>query len=292
MNRAADIRRAALRTPLARITRDIQQRVYSIRREPELRLIDLLLNEERTFVDVGANVGLYSLRAEHRTAKVVACEPHPLLAQQLRRVLRPSTTLLEVAIGETAGALELYVPTLPNGKTYLSRTSAHLTANPGAVSNSLRVPVLRLDDLEIPESSVIKVDVEGHELAVLRGATSTLARGMHALIIESEIRHDVDGPRKMDALLRQANYQGYAICPPGIVPLHDELWRRLQDPGMIERVLAGEETPLAYSNNFLYLGNGCTADEVALALTHTTERWSYGRSEKRFKTWRAGEASR
>ncbi|HUZ11388.1 MAG TPA: FkbM family methyltransferase [Caulobacteraceae bacterium] len=60
----------------------------------------------------------------------------------------------------------------------------------GRASREISVPVARLDDFQLPPIGFIKIDVEGHEEAVLQGARETIGRNRPALMIEIEERHN------------------------------------------------------------------------------------------------------
>ena len=123
-------------------------------------------------MDVGANVGAYSLRAASIGMKVYAFEPNPENVKVLKRnteINRLSIELLECALGSSEGNAKLS----PNGA--LSRVSAD-----GAVP----VQVRTLDSFDLPTVDLLKVDVEGYELEVLKGAAETLERSHPDIIIE------------------------------------------------------------------------------------------------------------
>ena len=82
-------------------------------------------------------------------------------------------------------------------KAYLVQRS--LSDLNGRAVQSIDVPVKRLDDLHLDQVGLIKIDVEGHELAVLRGAADTLTRNRPAVLAEAEERHHPHAP--LDHLL-------------------------------------------------------------------------------------------
>src|SRR5262249_17858054 len=113
-----------------------------------------------------------------------------------------------------------------------------------------------LDELLPPPSRVtfIKCDVEGHEAAVLRGATSTLKRWHPALFIELEQRHQADGGDIGDtvAQLLALDYAGYAVHPGALRPLEEfDLQRDQLD--YLQREFMPYAMPPGYVHDFLFV---------------------------------------
>jgi Methyltransferase FkbM domain len=71
------------------------------------------------------------------------------------------------------------------------------------------VPVKRLDDLHLDDIGLVKIDVEGHELAVLRGAADTLRRNRPTIVVEAEERHHPHAVAAITELLSGFGYAGY-----------------------------------------------------------------------------------
>ncbi len=126
----------------------------------------------KVFVDVGANVGAYSLRALSRGTKVYPFEPNPENVKLLKRNAEINHLTIEVqecALGSSEGTANLS----QNGAT--SRISD---------MKGVTVPVRTLDSLDLQQADLLKVDVEGHELEVFRGARKTLARCHPDIMVE------------------------------------------------------------------------------------------------------------
>jgi len=136
-------------------------------------IVTAFVRRDDTVVDVGANIGLVALesaRAAGPRGRVVAYEPHPRIHRYLVSNIQlngvTNVDARQVAIGSEAGAI---------------RFTDGQADDMNAVSNSggLLVPAATLDqDLADVEGPIgfLKVDVEGYELPVLRGASGTIAR--------------------------------------------------------------------------------------------------------------------
>jgi len=161
--------------------------------EPEVHLIPRLVTPGSTVIDVGAHIGDYTYALCKQVApsgKVIAIEPQPNLARRLRRAtekLRLPVTVHCCALSSKEGEANLLTPT-EAGVEKLGYATLEQRTTGGTVC---RVPIHRLDDLcrDIGAISFIKIDVEGHELEVLRGSTETLKHHRPNLLVEIEQRH-------------------------------------------------------------------------------------------------------
>jgi FkbM family methyltransferase len=166
--------------------------------EGTLRLITRLLGHGGIFIDVGANIGLMTLHAAsilQRSGRVVAFEPVPNVYQLLQQnvdINNFSNVKAEnSAVGATNGTMDIYQ------NLDVNRGSATLSRSNDAVP-PITVPVVALDDYvrrnTIRDIACMKIDVEGWELEVLRGAHDTLSgTTAPACIIECSTQRHSDG---------------------------------------------------------------------------------------------------
>jgi FkbM family methyltransferase len=137
-----------------------------------------------TFVDVGAHIGSITAAVSHHdpTVKIVAIEAMPDKAAALRKRF-PGVVVHGCAVGERAGTVAFYVDTQQSGYSSLGRPSSK-----GSQVTEISVPIARLDDLVGTGAvDVIKIDVEGAELGVLRGAGSTISASRPIVMFESAL---------------------------------------------------------------------------------------------------------
>jgi FkbM family methyltransferase len=145
------------------------------------------------FYDVGSNIGFFSLIAARLVGPsggVVAIEPVPGNAAVIRRNMQRNdfthVQILEIALGAEPGVAALHVTKHPGGAT-LSTTEI-----PPDATGTIRVTVKTLDDLTLTEKlgtpRLVKIDVEGTELEVMKGMTQTLAA------FEPVILFEIDAP--------------------------------------------------------------------------------------------------
>jgi FkbM family methyltransferase len=156
----------------------IERSIYLGVFEPdETSLIKGVLRPGMTVVDVGANVGYYSLMAARSGARAFAFEPSPYAAGRLRETVRANALeqveVLEAALGDEEGSAPIFIS---NDAT---KTSPSMVANDE--TSPKQIPVTTLDrflgERNIDRVDLLKIDVEGFEPNVIRGAAAALAAG-------------------------------------------------------------------------------------------------------------------
>ena len=137
-----------------------------------------------TVVDVGANVGQFSLlvRALHPRARIVAFEPLARAAARYRRVFArdPGAALHEAAVAPRPGVATLHLSASPDSSSLLPITERQSALFPGTEAvGTLRVEAGPLDAFvtraDLAPPALLKIDVQGFELEVLRASLSLLA---------------------------------------------------------------------------------------------------------------------
>ena len=169
-----------------------------------------LLDAGDTAVDVGANIGyvtgLMAARAG-RPGTVIALEPHPdLFAELQRNVIRWRTrgnlaaiTLHNLAASESRNTATLYLPQ----EFSQNRGVATLAAADHAVAGPT-VQTVPLDELIPGSVALLKIDVEGHELAVLKGCQRLLSsRRIRDIVFEEHQAY----PGVVHRLLEASGYR-------------------------------------------------------------------------------------
>lgn len=157
----------------------------------EARLIELLLDAGEVFWDIGANIGYFSLVAAaalKNSGQVVAFEPGKKAYERLREnvSLNPFNNILtyQVAVTDTEGEAVLYLT------DDFADSSANLYHAGTAQTRQEVCPTVSLDkfqpDQGLPSPNFLKIDVEGAELAVLRGAARIIAHGLPLFLMEME----------------------------------------------------------------------------------------------------------
>ncbi len=192
------------------------RRVRRVNYEPEMKLLDLLCARDRTSVDVGAKLGMYTYRLLRHSRDVVAFEPIPLLSRMLTTVFSGRAVRIEPrALSDAAGQVTMRIPYGSNGEVKLGRSTIEaanaLAHDDVARIEEIEVEVTTLDACAVADVGFIKIDVEGHELAVLRGATRTISRDRPTLLIEANDRHHPGAVANVRELLTGLGYRGMVL---------------------------------------------------------------------------------
>ena len=207
-----------------------------------LSVLSRIVLPGQTFLDVGANVGIYTLFAARTvgpSGRVIAIEPVPRLAALLRETvamngLSDVVAVHEAAAGEASGERTLHIA-FPYGHSSLYPLPT--------ARQQVRVCGIALDDLLRPDRRphCIKIDVEGAELDVLRGLKATLAQHDDiAVVMELGPSHLERVGTPVSAWLAEIGQYGFTI------------WRIREADGGLER-LRPESIPDIFSTNVLLL---------------------------------------
>lgn len=177
--------------------------------EKELGLLPFLVDRSRVALDVGANKGVWAYLLAGLCRKVHAFEPNPKAFELLRRGLAGLAVTQKLALSNRNGVADLRIPRRRRG--YSNQGGSLSPASVGSEHGSVTVEVATLDGLGIDDVGFMKIDVEGHELAVLEGARNTLRRDRPVLVIEMEERHVGRPLEEMVAEVEGYGYRAYAL---------------------------------------------------------------------------------
>ncbi|GFG67012.1 hypothetical protein MKUB_45020 [Mycobacterium kubicae] len=208
-----------------------------------------------TAVDIGASWGLFTYHLARRVGKpgrVYSFEPHPDNAVMLRRLAaaRAGVRFRQAAVSDAAGYAELSVPQHHNRQVTAQASLAHGFDGQGVDVRQVKVPTVRLDDELGPDINVdfVKIDVEGHELSVLRGGASLLRRCRPAMLIEIEQRH-LDGPiQEVFDSIQDLGYHLFYVTETALRPIAEFDVERDQ----MSMVTSGQFHPFAMPTGYVH----------------------------------------
>ena len=180
--------------------------------------------QDRDSIDVGANVGVHTYFLARWSRRVHAFEPNPRLAEYLRRATSRKVNVIATALSDSTGVAKLSIPRLHGVEAdpYASlepRVASLRASEFEEAVDEVEVRTAPLDSLGMTEIGFIKIDVEGHELAVLRGARETLERDHPTLLIELDQRYLERPLEQVVHEISSLGYDGFFILDRELRPI-------------------------------------------------------------------------
>lgn len=174
--------------------------------DSEIVLLQRFLKPGDTVVDVGANIGTHTVAlasAVGEAGSVLAFEPQRLSFQLLCGNVAinclTNVQCRQQAVGEANG-----VAKIPAFSPYQSRNFAAVALGTGAQAED--VELVTIDSLGLKSCRLIKIDVEGFEPEVIRGARATIAEHRPLLFVEN---NTIDGASRTIAAILDAGYSAW-----------------------------------------------------------------------------------
>ncbi|MGW0733759.1 FkbM family methyltransferase [Streptomyces sp. NPDC002851] len=231
--------------------------------EPELaRLDDFCPPDCDTALDVGGWYGPWSRRLAARSRRVLAVEPVPHLARHLAAATPGNVRVVEAAATDRPGTARLWLPPGDRGDRGVSSLVRRDIHGRALDVTCLTLDALGAGDMDNAGSGrvdFIKIDVDGNELPVLRGAARLLDRDRPALIVELEARIQPLAP--VVRHLAGHGYRGWVLPERTWVPLddfdlehHQKGTAHVAQRGLLRRV--GPFAGPRYVNSVLFLPDG------------------------------------
>lgn len=201
----------------------IQENLYFLGEyeKAELTSIEQFLNHDSIFIDIGANIGLYTLYASkiiNENGLIVSFEPfsenYKSLAKNISLNGVSNVSLEKMAIGEKDGVIKLYYDENEKNLGMVSTISIEKGAQE-------EVKLISLDSYlknkSFTKIDLIKIDIESFEYSALLGMKSTLIRYHPTLLIEILNTDKSVTKSNCDQLLTDMGYNKYFIDDDGIL---------------------------------------------------------------------------
>lgn len=223
--------------------------------EPELRLVPSLCDLNKTSLDIGADAGMYSAVMSQVSRDVIAFEPRPAKAAELRAMFESvgaSVRVECVALSDQESTRTMRILVNDQGRSTIEQGNP-LADEDGSPQTAIQVETRRLDDYNLESVGFIKIDVEGHELAVLLGARETIRRHMPAILMEAEDRHRKNAVADITSFLEELGYMGYFLVDGRLHSIAEFRVSAHQDSSKIGSWKSGYARRGVYVNNFIFV---------------------------------------
>lgn len=222
-------------------------------RDPEADLIPYLCDHEHISIDVGSHYGLYIPELLQHSKLTYAFEINPRLSRFISRAYHSSRLIVEtVGLSDHNGSCLCRIPEELPGLATIEKENA---LGPEEVPHSMKIKVVKvqtklLDDYDLSGVGFIKIDVEGHEFAVLKGAERTLARDRPSLVIEIKEIHKPNEWDDINQFLGRLNYRGFFLSDKVLHPIESFVDHRIvQSPDITRQMV------LYLGGNFIFIHN-------------------------------------
>lgn len=182
--------------------------LYGEYNQAEWDLLEQLIRPHSFVIEAGSNIGTHTIPLAAHCAVVYAFEPQRLVYQLLCGNIALNQLTNVFAWQAAVGAL--------HGKVFMPELNPRQPHNFGGVGMQVEptaeaVIQIVIDDLAIPQCGLLKIDVEGMELEVLKGAQKLITRNRPYIYIENDRK---DKSAELIAHLQQLGYTLYWHLPP------------------------------------------------------------------------------
>jgi FkbM family methyltransferase len=210
-------------------------------------MLSTVVPRDKIAVDIGANKGAYTYWLSGLCSQVVAFEPNSLLANRLQAASPDNVSVKNFALSDQAGTFTLYTP-IRNRLPVDGEASLRRPLDGDFLEHEVKVGVF--DEFELENVGFMKVDVEGLELSVLKGATQFFERERPVLLMEIESRHSSpDSVREVFDFFTHRGYAGCFLRGKDLVSLEHFNLERDQS---LDKLATG-----GYVNNFFFFPEYC-----------------------------------
>ena len=177
----------------------IRRHVFSAD-EPEFDLSSEIISEGDWVLDIGANIGHYTIRFSElvgESGRVIAFEPVPdtfeILSSNVSLIDARNVTLINAAASDATRVIGVEIPKLDSGLDNFYM--AHLST----AANDLTVLCVPVDSLGLPNKiGLVKIDAEGHDFLVLKGMKELLRRDRPVIFVEESSAEIIEFLQQFD----------------------------------------------------------------------------------------------
>ncbi|MBI1417884.1 MAG: FkbM family methyltransferase [Limimaricola sp.] len=211
--------------------------------DKEMFFVKSVIRSRRRFLDIGANIGVYTYYFSRYFSDVNSFEPISEITSRISALDRRNVTVHNVALSNAKGVLDFFIP-IDKGALVTGLASLEPREPPFEIR---RIEVHTIDSYKFTDVDLIKIDVEGHEYHVIEGALETIGRNKPILIVEIEQRHTSMDIGVIFGLILDQGYIGFFLTDRVLTPLSQFSYAIHQEP-FLNNVASA-----SYMNNFIFL---------------------------------------
>jgi len=187
----------------------------------ELEFIKKYISKGSTFLDIGANSGIYSLALSEKCSKVIAFEPDPITRARLKQNIRingiRNVKIIPHAVSDVESVAAFYINSTNRGMNSLfkiknKRWTKKITVRTTTVD-------IIVKKLKLKNISFVKMDIEGGEFNALRGMVDTIKEFRPRFLIEINRAYTIKGGSKIESIFDfflGLKYRAYSIKDCGL----------------------------------------------------------------------------
>ena len=189
--------------------------------EPELILIEKFCDKTKSTIDIGVFRGVYSYKMAEYSNKVYGFEANPVMFNYLNKnltKLKKNIILHNIALSDSEGDAKLKIP-IRKKSLFKSNFEDYYEGGLATIENDNKLHNKMFDTFDVKKLTLdnfnfdhkinfIKIDVEGHELSVLKGSEKILKKYKPVLLIEIDKQHSTKVKETFN-YLEELNYESF-----------------------------------------------------------------------------------
>jgi len=215
--------------------------------EEEMNILKYMVHKGDIVLDIGANRGVYLYKFWKLGCEIKAFEPNNECFNLLKNWSKDKKNIetFNIALSDKCGESKLIIPIDDMGVEHdASASLEEMNVSKFRTQNVLKKT---LDSFNFKNISIIKIDVEGHEYAVLKGSKITIQETYPIFLIEIEIRHNKKSFQETFHFMNELGYESYYLENKMLINIINF------DSTIKQNIENLNSRKLKYINNFIFI---------------------------------------
>ena len=175
-----------------------------------------ICNLDSIAIDVGSNAGYYTIPFASNFKEVYSFEPNPSMYPKLLRNIEANHLQnirpFQIAVGDAVASVNLFIQDSVDGDFNLNSGLSSLKSRPEYHRETIQVQLITIDSLNLRfPIGLIKIDVEGTEFEVIRGARQKIQESRPVILWEASTTISADNYKSCISVLTELNYRNFEI---------------------------------------------------------------------------------